>query len=293
MPKTLRCYYPYPKFPSVSITGGRCLLNCKHCGGHYLSHMPDVSTPEKLREYALQHSQAGGIGILISGGSMPDGSLPLDRFFGAIRWIKDNTDLVINLHPGLVDRSGGEKIAASGVDFVSADVVGSDDTIRGVYGLDASVEKYADALRYLADTGVLVVPHVCVGLDYGRVKGEMKALEIASAVKPEVIGVIALIPSRNTVMENIVPPKVADIAAVVSAAKKLSPGSEVSLGCMHSRRDKLRLEWAAIEAGASRITLPSRETVSRAIAAGYAAINLNSCCGLPRRLESAAFDHLG
>jgi len=34
--REIRFYYPLPRFPNVSVTGGGCALGCKHCGGHYL-----------------------------------------------------------------------------------------------------------------------------------------------------------------------------------------------------------------------------------------------------------------
>ena len=52
--KELRFYYPMPRFPSVSVTGPTCKLNCKHCGSHYLNHMPNVDTSEKLKSFSAR-----------------------------------------------------------------------------------------------------------------------------------------------------------------------------------------------------------------------------------------------
>jgi len=264
------------------------MLNCKHCSGHYLAHMPDVSTPEKLKAFAVRHAEGGGVGILISGGSTSSGSVPLGGFYPAIRWIKDNTGLVLNLHTGLVDRRAAEEIAASGIDFASVDLVGSDETIKQVYGLEVKVGEYEETVFSLKDAGVRVTPHVCVGLDYGELRGEFHAVEIAASLKPESIVIVALIPTAGTPMAGSRPPSVEDVVKVVSEAKRLSPDSEVSLGCMHSRLEKLRLEWEAIEAGATRLTLPSKATLERARGAGFEVRSFEACCAIPRSVEGRA-----
>ena len=48
MEKVMRLYYVWPKFPSISITGSACALNCKHCDKVYLKHMTAATTPDKL-----------------------------------------------------------------------------------------------------------------------------------------------------------------------------------------------------------------------------------------------------
>jgi len=250
--------------------------------------MPDVSTPEKLQAFASHHWENGGIGLLISGGSTSKGNVPLDAFYPKIRWVKENTGLILNIHTGLLDKKEAKEIANSGVDIASVDIVGSDETIKNVYGLDSDSHDYEETLWTLRDTGINIVPHICVGLDFGKIKGEIRALEIVSALKPEVIGIIALIPTAGTAMASITPPSVEDIVQVITEAKKLNPGSEISLGCMHSKIEKLRLEEAAINAGATRMVLPSRITIKKTVEAGFEVRSFDACCSLPKNLESKA-----
>lgn len=286
MTRTIRLYYPIPKFPSVSITGGNCDLKCNHCKGHYLKHMPDTSDPEKLKEFCIKHEENGGVGLLISGGSTVEGKVPLDPFLDTMKWVKDNTDLVINLHTGMLTKGEAEEIASTGVDIASVDLVGSQDTLREVYGLDASLKDYGDTLIHLNDGGVpFIAPHVCVGLHYGEVKGEKHALDLASEINPETIVFISLIPTENTPMAGVTPPKIDDILELIKYAKKTSPVSDISLGCMRSREYKTELEWKAIEAGIDRLALASRSTEKRALAAGYKVQKLDSCCATPRSLD--------
>jgi uncharacterized radical SAM superfamily protein len=250
--------------------------------------MPDVSTPEKLKVFAVEHERRAGVGLLVSGGSTPDGRVPLTEFAPTLRWIKDHTDLILNVHPGVLTPGGVEELASTGVDAVSVDIVGSDETIRGVYGLDATVAGYEENLQRLRDAGVNAVPHVCVGLDYGRIRGEENALRISASIKPETIVLIALIPTAGTAMENVQPPSVRNIVVAAKKALKMSPGSEVSLGCMHSKREKLLLESEALQAGVTRMTLPGRKTIQLAEEMKFSVKHLNSCCCLPRSLEEKA-----
>lgn len=285
----VRFYHPLPKFPNVSITGGECYLNCRHCGGHYLKQMYKTDTPEKLKEFCRKLDDGGGTGILISGGSTPDGRVPLERFYPTLEWIKEDTGLIVNVHTGLLDEDRAEAISSTGIDVASVDVVGSRETIRGVYGLDAGPEDYINTLVFLQDAGVPhVAPHICVGLDHGRIVGEHDALKVMSDINPEVIVILGLIPTAETPMENIDPPSVEDIMMVVSKSRELCPYSDIALGCMRSRIYKKTLEERAIRAGVNRIAIPSKSTIEKAERDGFEVLLFDACCAIPRSLEGRA-----
>lgn len=289
MGREIRFYYPKPRFPSVSVTGASCALRCKHCGGHYLAGMQGVDTPSKLKEFCVKHEANGGVGVLVSGGSDSQGRVPLGRFYGALGWIKENTGLIINIHTGLMDSEQAEELASTGVDIVSADVVGSDETIRRVYGLDARVEDYAKTLWAFKEAQVCnVVPHICVGLDFGEIRGEARAIELASKIEPEIIVILGLIPTKDTAMESVDPPSREDLAKVVAAARLMSPESGVALGCMRPRVDKDLSEMLAIRAGVDRLVLPTRATVEAVAAEGFEVMHLDGCCSIPAGLEYRA-----
>jgi uncharacterized radical SAM superfamily protein len=287
--REIRFYYPKPRFPSVSVTGASCALRCKHCGGHYLAGMQGVDTPSKLKEFCVKHEANGGVGVLVSGGSDPQGRVPLGKFYGALSWVKENTGLIVNLHTGLLDSRQAEEIASTGVDIVSVDVVGSDETIRRVYGLDATVDDYAKTLSALKEASEAnVVPHICVGLDFGEMRGEARAIELASEIEPEIIVILGLIPTKDTAMESVDPPSREDLAKVVAAARLMSPESGVALGCMRPRVDKDLSEMLAIRAGVDRLVLPTRATVEAAAAEGFEVKHLDGCCSIPAGLEYRA-----
>jgi uncharacterized radical SAM superfamily protein len=248
--------------------------------------MPDVSSPKKLKEYSIKHMNNEGVGLLISGGSTSEGKVPLKPFLDSIKWIKENTNLILNLHTGILNKKEAEAIASTEIDVVSVDLVGSEDTLKSVYGLDISLDEYEDTLGNLIDGGAKVAPHICVGLHYGSIKGEIKALELAASIKPETVILISLMPTVNTPMAKVKPPTIEMITELIYEAKKVCKDSEVGLGCMRSRGYKTELEWAAIEAGASRITLASRSIEQKAIEFGFHVVKLESCCSVPRKYDS-------
>ena len=75
-------------FPSISVTGSSCALKCKHCDGKVLNTMFPALTPKELFDLCVKLKNRGAIGCLISGGCLPDGSVPLKRFVDAIAKIK-------------------------------------------------------------------------------------------------------------------------------------------------------------------------------------------------------------
>jgi len=287
--RELRFLIPQPRFPSVSITGTKCALKCEHCKGHFLTGMDNTDTPGKLKDFCSRLDAEGGVGVLVSGGSDPQGHVPLEGFLEAITWVKENTSLIVNLHTGLLNPRQADAIASTGADVISMDVVGSDDTIKRVYGLDATVEDYAETLVNLRDARVpYLVPHVCAGLDFGEIKGEARALEIIGNVDPDIIVIIALIPTRGTGMENVKPPSVEAIAKTVAAARLMHTDTSIAMGCMRPKAEKNLEEILAIQAGADRIVLPSRSTVEYALNEGFTVKHLDGCCAIPKGLEHLA-----
>lgn len=283
MNRNISFYNPKPTFPVVSVTGGHCTLLCNHCKAHYLQHMPNTDTPEKLKEFCVKHSENGGLGVLISGGSTDEGKVPLKEFISTMTWIKENTDLILNLHTGWLNMEEAQDIASTGADILSVDIVGSEETIKHVYGLDVSLDVYSATLENARDAGIpSIAPHICVGLDYGEIKGEHRALEISASIDPEVIVFLGLVPTAMTPMEDVSPPSIQGIVNLIKEAKVLAPNSEIAMGCMRDRTDKLEFEWALIEAGVDRLALASRGTERRALEAGYDVTLLNGCCTIPR-----------
>ena len=82
-------------FPTISITGNACALNCKHCGGKVLETMHPALTPQELFEVGAKLKRNGAKGVLVSGGCLPDGSVPLDDFVSVLGRFKSELGLTV------------------------------------------------------------------------------------------------------------------------------------------------------------------------------------------------------
>src|SRR3972149_3952163 len=174
-------------FPTISVTGKGCALQCKHCGGKVLETMYPATTPKALFELCAKLKQDGALGCLISGGCLPDGSVPLKAFVGAIEKIKRELGLTVFVHTGIIDYETAKRLKKSGVDSALIDVIGFDETIKEIYNLKVTVRDYENSLRALDKAGLFFVPHVIVGLHHGELGGELKALEIISQTSPSAL----------------------------------------------------------------------------------------------------------
>ena len=267
------------QFPTVSVTGTACALNCRHCGGKVLETMHPANTPEKLFELVAKLKQNGASGCLISGGCLPDGSVPLTPFIPAIEKIKRELGLTVFVHTGIIDDATTTALKTAGVDAALIDIIGSDETIRKVCNLNVTVKDYVRSLNALQHAGLNFVPHVIVGLDDGKLKGELDALKIIASVKPSAIVVIAFMPIHGTAMANAKPPTPADIARVAATARLMFPETPLVLGCMRPKgKHRAETDVLALKAGVDAIAFPDEEAVKYAEAQGYAFSFSSYCC---------------
>jgi hypothetical protein len=266
-------------FPTVSVTGSCCALNCAHCGGTVLKTMYPATTPQKLLETCRKLKLEGALGCLISGGCLPNGSVPLASFTDAIEKVKRDTGLMVIVHTGLIDFETAKALRESGVDTALIDVIGSDNTIKEVCRMNATVHDYARSLQALNDAKLDFVPHVIVGLDHGRLSGELHALKMISHHRPSALVIIAFMPIRGTQMQNVEPPKPIDIARVIRAARLMFNRTPLVLGCMRPKGNHRRkTDLLAIRAGVDAIAFPTEEAVEYATNNGYTVSFSSLCC---------------
>ncbi len=229
------CYPSKISFPSISITGEECYFSCIHCNRKYLRFMSYVKQ-EDLYEKALELENKGAKGILISGGLDKSGKVPID--YSIIREIKKNTNLLLNLHSGLLKRKDAKKIKKSKVDLVSVDFVGSNDTIKKILNMPFKVIDYENTLRFLIEEDVNVIPHICVGLDRGKIVGEYNAIKILKKYPIKSITLLVLI--KNEIQKKyIVDYDFKGIKDFFVYARKSFPKEILSLGCMRPRVKEL------------------------------------------------------
>ncbi|MBU2560263.1 hypothetical protein KKA03_05150 [archaeon] len=269
-------------FPPVSVTGTKCALSCHHCQGHYLKHMAPATTNEALLEYCTKLQNQGVAGIVLSGGSRRDGIVPLDDFEGGIRDVKDKTDLSILAHTGPINDRQANTLSGAGLDGSLLDVIGSADTTEKVLGVRITPERYASAIKAINENEMMFSPHIIVGLDYGKINGELKALELLRGASVDNICIIVLIPTKGTPMENVPPPSPETVGRITAIAKLMHPDVPISLGCVRPGKNyRQAIDKAAILAGASKVAIPSNAAEKTAKELGLKIKEIEqSCCGL-------------
>ena len=244
-------------FTPISVTGTDCELNCKHCEKHYLKHMIDGSCG-RLHAAAESLARQGRKGILISGGSRLDGSVPTYELSDEIRQIKDRAGILISAHTGIVNRKQVNSLAAW-LDMALVDCIGSDRTISEILGLPNTVSDYEDTLKYLTEAKIPIAPHIIVGLGSGALDGELRALEIVRRYDPAAVVIVVFIPTRGTGCADAPHPALEDVSTVIAKARQIFPQTPLSLSCVRpGGRYRSRLDRCAILCGVDRIAVPSR-----------------------------------
>jgi uncharacterized radical SAM superfamily protein len=244
-------------FTPISLTGTQCSLKCKHCDSHYLQHMLDGSSG-RLYPEALFLAKAGARGILLSGGSAADGSVPTYLQEENILKIKKETNLKISAHTGIIDKSQAD-VLSNYLDMALFDVIGDDETIHDILGLKALAKDYENTLEYLSLARIPLAPHIIVGLNNGELKGEFRALEMVGKFKPEVIVIVVFIPTKGTALGGINPPKIEDVVKVITKAREMFD-VPLSLSCVRpGGLYRSTLDMYAILSGINRIAVPSRK----------------------------------
>lgn len=263
-------------FTPISLTGKSCSIQCKHCNSYYLDHMLDGS-PGKLYSRALHLANIGAKGILLSGGSAPDGSVPTYDQADLIKKIKHETNLKISAHTGIVNRTQAKALSQY-LDMALVDVIGDDKTIHDILGLDACAMDYENSLKELSAAGIPLAPHIIVGLHYGELKGEFRALEIVKKFNPEVVVIVVFIPTKGTSMERTAPPKLEDVAKVIIKAREMFD-VPLSLSCVRpGGRYRSILDGYAILSGIDRIAVPSKSAYSTAKELGLNVVDIPKMC---------------
>ncbi|MFW9948748.1 MAG: radical SAM protein [Candidatus Thorarchaeota archaeon] len=288
----IKIYTPGSRFPAISITGDECALNCSHCNKKFLKSMHPITNKENLKSFLLDLAHKGGTGALISGGCLPDGSVPLLEYIDIIKEIKKDTKLIINIHTGLLNEKIAQMLAEAKVDIVSFDFNLDNEIIQNIYHLNKDFKDYIQALNILKSYGLNVIPHICVGLFYGKLHKELESIKYlkTSGFNPSLIVLIALIPPDDS-KGKFVAPNPIDLAKIISILRFIFPKTEISLGCMRPRGNlKIEIEKLAIKAGINRIEIPSKKTLywvkkrfPNTILEYYSA-----CCAIPQGLEHSA-----
>lgn len=268
------------RFATVSLTGGRCALGCAHCNRQLLQSMIPAPTPEALRELGRRLKAQGCQGVLLSGGADAQGRVPLREHLPAIAGLKE-MGLQVIVHTGLADQATARGLRNAGVDQALIDVIGDEETIHAVYGLPYTPADYARSLATLREAGLAVAPHIVAGLYFGRLRGELAALEIIRAVGADVVVLVVLRPLPHTPMASVTPPVAEEVGRLAAVARLLLPDVPLNLGCARPMGPgKVAMERLAVLAGVNAIAYPDPETLQLAAELGLQTEFVEACCTL-------------
>ena len=292
--KVLHCYVPgmvhyntpYFKsrpqcFPSISVTGTECHLNCKHCRGKLLERMTAATTPQALYEACVEIKQSGATGCLVSGGSLADGSVPLMDFIPEIKRAKQELGLKVVVHTGIVYPEIADALADTGIDAAMFDIIGAQDTARQVYHLECDISAFDESISLLEKKNIPVVPHIIVGLHYGQLKGERDALAMLARHRSAAVVIVAFMPLEGTPMHKTEPSSPEDITRVTLATRLLMPEAPLLLGCARpAGMHKIETDIWSIKAGVDGIAFPSEDACEFAEELGLEIRFHQECCCL-------------
>ena len=269
-------------FPAFSVTGGACALDCDHCQAKILEPMIPAMSPEELdRKVRSLIASQGLQGFLLSGGSNRRNEIKYERFFPVLERLKrDFPELRIAIHTALLDETRAQLMATAGVDTAMLDIIGHEDTVREVYHLDRPVDDFESSLAALCATDMEVVPHIVIGLHYGRVLGEANALDIIARHRVHALVLVVIMPFYAR-PGTFVTPAPAAVGEIFLDARQRIGASEVLLGCARPAGMHKRVTDAyAVMAGLDGIAFPADGTVGVANAIGRRFEQEHACCSL-------------
>lgn len=280
-----RCY-----FMPVSITGRECELNCEHCGRLILASMKPTPSPEELYDYARDLSQRGARGMLVSGGADSRGVVPIAPFLRTIGRIREDFQFNIVAHVGVLDEPTVRLMEETGaLDGAMIDIVGSNETLREVYHLkETTTDDFERSLELLCRHNIRTIPHVVIGLHFGQIRGEYRALEMIAAHPVAAVVLVGLLPQKGSGMENVEPPSPALMGEIFTRARGLFPNTPVNLGCIRpSGEHKMETDIQALKAGLNGIAYPAEGIVTLARSMGLEADFSEYCCSVLSDIRSA------
>lgn len=269
-------------FPAFSITAGACALDCEHCHAKILEPMLPATSPAQLdqqvrRLVAEQDLQ----GFLLSGGSNRRNEIRYERYYPVLERLKrDFPALRIAIHSALLDAPRARAMASAGVDTAMLDIIGDAATIREIYHLDRPVDDFEASLAALCATDMEVVPHIVIGLHFGEVRGEARALDIVARHAVHALVLVVVMP-YYAAPGRFTPPAPAAVGEIFLAARQRLPAREVLLGCARpAGLHKRATDAYAVLAGLDGIAFPADGVVALATGIGRPCAQQHACCAL-------------
>ncbi len=252
-------------FLPISLTGSACALKCDHCDTRILDPMIALDRREGLLALCRRLHETGTTGVLISGGSLRDGTVPLMKHMEDIARVRSELGMRVMVHTGVVKEETSAALKDAGVEGVMLDIIGDDATIRDVYHLNLTTRDFDHSLEVLAAHGHSIRPHIILGLNWGKIQGEYQALEMISRYPVHALVLVILTPLTGTPMQGVTPPPVEDIEAFFRTARLTMPDTLIMLGCARpAGAHKAAVDRAAVDCGLNGIAYPAEGIVDYA-----------------------------
>ncbi len=269
-------------WPAVSITGGDCKLQCDHCKAKILEPMIPARTPEALWRTVNEIVADGAGGMLLTGGSNHRNEVEYGAYYPTIRRIKDSfPGFRIALHTALVDPNIAREMADAGIDAAMMDVIGSQETITQVYHLRRKVDDFERALEALVATPMKVVPHIVIGLHYGRLLGEWNALEIIRRHLPDAVVLVVVMPFYAPERRPFATPDASEVGRFFIKAREVLTDTPLLLGCARpSGQTKTLIDAYAVMSGINGMAHPSDGMVELAARLEREVRITPACCSI-------------
>ena len=204
----------------VSVTGPRCPMNCKHCGGIYLKHMIPIW---EMKRFVDEGKKV----FLISGGMDPSGEIPFGKWEELLESFKRKHNLKYNFHVGFPKKRN--EVANKLADVVSVDFFADPDVMEKVYGIRREPFEQIDVMR---SYDVRVIPHLTIGVMCGEITHELRAVEMLSRNFRSIV-LNVFIPTPGTAYEKCQSPKLEEVLKVFRIARERF--DVVFLGCMQPK----------------------------------------------------------
>ena len=277
------------RYPALSITGSTCSLMCDHCRGEILKSMVNAEDPKNLLEQCRELEIGGAVGILLSGGCDQTGSLPWQRFLGAIEEIKTHTGLIVSAHTGFIDLNRARELKSVGLDQALIDVIGDRTTYQSIYHLSNGPALLLQTLEALNDADLKIVPHIVCGLNGGRITSETQAIDILTSFSIDKLVIVSLMRLPKTPVSTFTTPAPEEVARIIVKAREKLPHTKLSLGCARQRGCR-ELEVLAIRAGVNSMALPSDEAIEEAKKYKVDIRYQKTCCSISADLSTPTWN---
>ncbi len=278
-------------WPAISISGGDCKLQCDHCKGKILAPMIPARTAEDLWRVVNEKIALGAAGMLLTGGSNHRNEVEYDPYYATLRRIKDEFPRFrIALHTALADGDTAQRMEEAGVDTAMMDVIGAQDTITQVYHLKRSVADFERTLENLCATRMQIVPHIVIGLHYGKMLGEWNALAMLQRHTPSAVVLVVAMPFYASSQRPFATPDSHIVGHFFRTARETLPDTPLLLGCARPPgRAKLEIESYAIMAGLNGLAHPSDGMVELASSLGREMRISPTCCSIASEYATPEF----